>query len=204
VATPRLRLPLETARLVLRELVDDDLDALHAWRRHPGYRRHLPMPRQTRAAVEAELRAILSDQADPLRPRYLLAAIERTSGRMIGEAILKLGPSPRHRQAEIGWAVAEGAKGRGYATEIGRALLDAAFGRLRLHRVFAMCSVENLASRRVMEKLGMREEALFREHFRARGRWWSSHLYAMLRSERTVRGGNAAVRSASAAAPGRR
>lgn len=191
-ATPKLRLPVETARLVIRELAEDDLDALHAWRRHPAYRRHLPMPRQTRAAVEAELDAILRDQADYRRLRYLLGVVERKSGRMLGEAILKLGPALRHRQAEIGWAVAEDAKGRGYATEIGKALLDAAFGQLRLHRVFAMCSTENRASRRVMEKLGMREEALLREHFRARERWWSSHIYAMLKSEHQKRKGRSA------------
>lgn len=179
----KLRLPVETARLVIRELAEDDLDALHAWRKHPAYRRHLPMPPQTRAAVEEELHAILRDQIDHRRLRWLLGVVERKSGRLMGEAILKLAPALRHRQAEIGWAVAEDLKGKGYATEIGRALLDAAFGPFQLHRVFAMCSTENVGSRRVMEKLGMREEGTLREHFRSRERWWSSHLYALLASE---------------------
>lgn len=183
MTSPKLRLPVETARLMIRELAEDDLDALHAWRRHPAYRRHLPMPRQTRDAVESELNAILRDQTDYRRLRFLLGVVELDSGRLIGEAILKLAPALRHRQAEIGWAVAEGLKGKGYATEIGRALLDAAFGPLKLHRVFAMCSTENLASKRVMEKLGMREEGTLREHFRTRERWWSSHLYAVLADE---------------------
>jgi ribosomal-protein-alanine N-acetyltransferase len=181
--TAKLRLPVETERLVIRELTEGDLDALHAWRRHPAYRRHLPMPRQTRAEVEAELHAILRDQIDLHRLRFLLGVVERKSGAVIGEAILKLTPARRHRQAEIGWAVAETLKGRGYATEIGQVLLDLAFGRLKLHRVFAMCSAENHASRRVMEKLGMRAEGLLREHFRSRERWWSSHLYGMLERE---------------------
>ena len=64
MTAPKLRLPVETARLMIRELAEDDLDALHAWRRHPAYRRHLPMPRQTRDAVESELNAILRDQTD--------------------------------------------------------------------------------------------------------------------------------------------
>lgn len=183
MTAPKLRLPVETARLVIRELIEDDLEALHAWRRHPAYRRHLPMPRQTRDAVEAELSVILRDQADYRRLRFLLGVVEKKSGRLMGEAILKLGPALRHRQAEIGWAVADDLKGKGYASEIGQALLEAAFGPLRLHRVFAMCSAENAGSRRVMEKLGMREEGLLREHFRARERWWSSHLYALLESE---------------------
>jgi [ribosomal protein S5]-alanine N-acetyltransferase len=179
--TPRL--PLHTARLVIRELREDDLEALHAWRRHPSYRRHLPMPPQTRAAVRAELDAILRDQIDYRRLRWLLAVTEGEDGALIGEAILKLGPSPRHRQAEIGWAVAESRKGRGYGTEVGGALLDIAFRQLRLHRAFALCSAGNDASRRIMQKLGMREEGLLREHFRARGRWWSSSVYAVLGRE---------------------
>ncbi len=183
MTAPKLRLPVETARLLVRELTEEDLDALHKWRRHPAYRRYLPMPRQTRAAVEEELHAVLRDQIDHRRLRWLLGVVERKSGRLMGEAILKLTPALRHRQAEIGWAVAEDLEGKGYATEIGRALLDIGFGRLRLHRVFAMCSTENLASRRVMEKLGMRQEGTLREHFRARERWWSSHLYAVLDSE---------------------
>ncbi len=183
MATPRLRLPVETVRLVIRELVEGDIDALHAWRKHPAYRRHLPMPRQTRAEVEAELEAILRDQIDHRRLRYLLGVVEKKSGRVVGEAILKLGPTLRHRQAEIGWAVAEAARGKGYATEIGTALLGAAFGQLRLHRVFAMCSTDNTASRRVMEKLGLREEGTLLGHFRARERWWSSHLFAILEAE---------------------
>src|SRR5439155_22117301 len=98
----------------------------------------------------------------------LLAVTDNDDGALIGEAILKLGPALRHRQAEIGWAVAESRKGNGYGTEIGGALLDIAFKQLRLHRAFALCSVDNKASRRIMEKLGMREEGLLREHFRAR------------------------------------
>jgi ribosomal-protein-alanine N-acetyltransferase len=198
VAAPVLRLPVETARLVLREFAEDDLDALYAWRRHPAYRRHLPMPRQTREAVKAELDVSLRDQGDYRRERYLLAVVGREGGAMIGEAILKLGPARRHRQAEIGWAVAKGLEGRGYGTEIGEALLGLAFRQLRMHRAFALCSVENQASRRIMEKLGMREEGLMREHFRARGRWWSSYLYAMLSPEyRAIRG---STRSRSKAA----
>jgi len=181
---PSLRLPVETARLRLRELEEADLAALHAWRRHPEYRRHLPMPRQTREEVRRELDAVMRDRIDTRRSRYLLTVVERDGGRMIGEAIVKLVGGSRSRQAEIGWAVAEADKGRGYATEIGGALLDLCFRSLKRHRVFALCSVDNAASRRVMEKLGMREEGLMREHFHANGRWWSSHLYALLKRER--------------------
>jgi [ribosomal protein S5]-alanine N-acetyltransferase len=73
--------------------------------------------------------------------------------------------------------------GRGLGTEIGQALLRLAFDTVRLHRVFAQCRVENQASRRIMVKLGMREEGVLRENVLARGEWWSSVQSSILSSE---------------------
>jgi len=66
---------------------------------------------------------------------------------------------------------------------IGQALLRLAFDSLSLHRVFAQCRVENQASRRIMAKLGMREEGVLRENVFARGEWWSSAQSSILSSE---------------------
>ena len=52
-----------------------------------------------------------------------------------------------------------------------------------LHRAFAQCRVENLASRRIMAKLGMREEGVLRENVFARGEWWSSAQSSILSTE---------------------
>jgi [ribosomal protein S5]-alanine N-acetyltransferase len=65
-------------------------------------------------------------------------------------------------------------------------MLDLAFDRLNLHQVCAQCRVENQASRRIMAKLGMREEGVLRENVLARGSWWSSVQCSMLSSERAV------------------
>jgi [ribosomal protein S5]-alanine N-acetyltransferase len=73
--------------------------------------------------------------------------------------------------------------GQGLATEIGQALLQLAFETLRLHGVFAQCRVENQASRRIMAKLGMREEGVLRENVLARGEWWSSAQSSILSTE---------------------
>jgi RimJ/RimL family protein N-acetyltransferase len=57
---------------------------------------------------------------------------------------------------EIGWVFDRAYHGRGYATEAAVALLRHGFEALDLHRIIATCQPENVASRRVMEKLGMR------------------------------------------------
>jgi RimJ/RimL family protein N-acetyltransferase len=56
---------------------------------------------------------------------------------------------------ELGWALVESARGRGYATEIGAAGLEFAFGALGAQAVIAFTERHNIASRAVMERLGM-------------------------------------------------
>ena len=71
--------------------------------------------------------------------------------------------------------------GKGFATEIALALLHAAFCDLRAERVISTVDINNRASIRVLEKIGMRWEAVFRKHRRAKNRWWDCHLYVLPR-----------------------
>jgi len=71
--------------------------------------------------------------------------------------------------------------GKGYATEIASALVDAAFFELRADRVISTVDVNNGASIRVLEKIGMRWEAVYRKHRRAKNRWWDCHLFTLPR-----------------------
>jgi RimJ/RimL family protein N-acetyltransferase len=57
------------------------------------------------------------------------------------------------------------------------------FDELRLHRIYATCNAENLASARVMEKLGMKYEGKLRENALERGRWRDTLLYAILETD---------------------
>ena len=71
---------------------------------------------------------------------------------------LSLGP-PEHRQGEIGFLFHPDHQGRGYATEAAEAMLALAFETYELHRVVGRLEPRNVASARVLEKLGMRREA---------------------------------------------
>ena len=66
------------------------------------------------------------------------------------------------------------------------AMLRFAFDELRLHRVYAQCRTENHASRRIMAKLGMREEGVLRDNVLARGSWWSSIQCSILSTDPRV------------------
>jgi RimJ/RimL family protein N-acetyltransferase len=82
--------------------------------------------------------------------------------------------------AEIGFIVHPDHHGQGYATEAGRALLGIGFDELKLHRVIGRAEVRNVASARVLEKLGMRQEAHFVENEFVKGEWQSELVYAIL------------------------
>jgi ribosomal-protein-alanine N-acetyltransferase len=99
---------------------------------------------------------------------------------------------------EIGWAIGRPHQGRGYATEAARALVAYAFETLRCHRVIATCQPENPASWRVMEKLGMRREAHFRQCLlQDTGEWWDEYFYALLAGEYFGLAGSEPRRSAT-------
>lgn len=78
-------------------------------------------------------------------------------GELVGRGGLSWTDLDGKRRLEVGWAVREEHRGRGYATEIGRAGLDLAFGPLDAAEVVAFTEVHNHASRAVMVRLGMTE-----------------------------------------------
>ena len=77
--------------------------------------------------------------------------------------------------------------GRGYAIEAARVVLGVAFGEFGPHRVTGSCDARNLASARLMERLGMRREAHFRSNEYVKDEWCDELVYAILREEWVVR-----------------
>ncbi len=173
--------PIETERLRIRDVDVSDADAFLAYMRSDDYWCNLPMDPPTSDSVRAHIEHSLQEQSENPRKSYFLAATSKETGEVIGEAVLGI-TSLRDGQAVIGWAVDEQHSGLGYATEIGRAMLVFGFG-LGLHRIYAQCRAGNAASLRIMSKLAMTEEGTLRENVRARGEWWSSSQWSILRSE---------------------
>jgi len=83
----------------------------------------------------------------------------------------------------LGYCYDRAAWGRGYATEAASEILDFGFDVLLLHRVWAGCDPENVASARVLEKLGMRLEGHLRESERIRGAYRDTLVYAVIESD---------------------
>ena len=88
-----------------------------------------------------------------------------------------------HRQAEVGYAFAPRHHGNGYATEATAAMVDLAFTELGAHRVCGRLDARNARSARLLERLGMRHEALFVQNEWVKGEWTDEIVYAVLADE---------------------
>jgi RimJ/RimL family protein N-acetyltransferase len=149
---------VETGRLLLRPFTAADADDLAALHGDPLVMRRIDDGRPVeRSVVLGEtLPAILRAAGDPHGTRWW-AAIERASGAFTGW--FALGPARSvglDGGTELGYRLRPAFWGRGYATEGARALLSTAFTGLAADRVVATTMTVNAASRRVLEKAGLR------------------------------------------------
>jgi ribosomal-protein-alanine N-acetyltransferase len=177
-----LTTPLLTPRLLLREFEEDDWRATHPYESDPEvvhYQSHgVRTPEESRDYI---LRVMALARETP-RHVYDLAVVLRDGNRLIGRCGMRI-TDPELREASLWYILHRSQWGRGYITEAARALMDFGFGTLGLHRMWADCDPRNPGSFRVMEKLGMRQEAHFRENGFYKGEWCDSLIYALLDRE---------------------
>jgi ribosomal protein S18 acetylase RimI-like enzyme len=89
----------------------------------------------------------------------------------------------RNRRVTIGYIIDPAFHQKGIATEAVSAMLDFCFSELRLHRVQAFIHLDNIASRKLVEKLGFRSEGLLRGNLRVGGAWRDEILFALLETD---------------------
>ena len=143
---------IETSRLILREFVLDDADALELVLSDPETMRFYPAPFD-RAGVEQWIAR--NQQRYVKHGHGLWAMVLKASGEMVGDCGLTVQEVDEVGEVEIGYHVRRDLWGQGLATEAARACRDFAFGRLPVERVISLIRPENLPSRRVAEKNGM-------------------------------------------------
>lgn len=146
---------IETERLILAEWRDDHRDAIAAINADPHVMRFFVAP-MTRAESDAQVDRQIAGQAEH---GFCFWAVERKAdGVLLGLAGLKIGApgTPIQDDLEVGWRLGQHGWGQGYASEAARAALAHAFRDPALPRVAAITTTENLKSRAVMDRIGMR------------------------------------------------
>jgi RimJ/RimL family protein N-acetyltransferase len=153
---------LITARLVLRRPTPTDAPAVHEYGRDPAVTRHLIFPTHTSLA-DAEAFLDTCPARWESGEEYCWVITLPAQNLTIGSIACRV----RGHAADIGYALASAHWRRGYAAEAGQAVVAWASDLPEVYRVWAVCDVENTASARVLEKLGMLREGVLRR--------WSVH-----------------------------
>ncbi len=157
---------LETERLTLRRFTDDDAENLFELDNDPEVMRYLTGGGKTP-------RDVIRNETLPRFLRYyelfddfgFWAAIEKSTGEFLGWFEFRPPEDGSTDEVELGYRLRRSAWGKGYATEGSQALIHKGFTELGVRRVFAETMAVNTASRRVMEKSGMKLVRTFHQRW---------------------------------------
>jgi RimJ/RimL family protein N-acetyltransferase len=156
------RVLLETDRLILRQFSEDDLDHIYELDNDPEVMRYInggiPTPREV---IKYKIFPGFLIYADDYPGFGFCAADEKVSGDFLGWFSFRPNEG-RPDEVTLGFRLRKSAWGQAYAPEGAQALIEKGFTEMRVRRVVAMTYEKNLASHRVLEKLGLRLVRKFR------------------------------------------
>jgi [ribosomal protein S5]-alanine N-acetyltransferase len=147
----------ELARLRLRRPRLSDAEALFAIGSDPEVARYAEWPLDTEIGPNLERLRQRAELWDSGAEYYWIVTPARDD-RAIGAVSTRV----VQHAADIGYLLDRRHWGNGYATEAARAIVDWALSRPSIHRVWATCDTENVASARVLEKAGLQREGTLR------------------------------------------
>ena len=178
-----LTLPIETERLILRTFERSDIESLSAYHVLPSMQRYVFTHTRDRNDVAAAL-GVMRGHVSLQRPgdTLTLAMVRKGDSALIGHVSLHWSDATAG-QGEIRYLINPAFAGQGFSREAISAMFDLAFDHFRIHRVFARSDGRNHHSIKLMQQLGMRLEAHYREHALFQGEWDEEMHFAILDRE---------------------
>ncbi|MDZ8225034.1 GNAT family N-acetyltransferase [Nostoc sp. ChiVER01] len=173
---------LETHRLLMRDFVEADWQAVFTYQSDPLYLRYSYWTHRTQKDVCEFVQMFIDQQKEQPRTKFQLAIILKAENQLIGNCGIRVN-DPEMREANIGYELNTQYWGQGYATEAAQAILKFGFEKLRMHRIWSCCVAQNVASVKVLEKIGMRREGHLRKKELIKGKWYDNFIYAILDHE---------------------
>ncbi|MDE4085277.1 GNAT family protein [Planococcus maritimus] len=166
----------------LREFKKSDWKDVHKYASQETVCQTQPWgPNSVEETIEYVDQVLVDAEKNP-RTRFTFAVVYTKDDAMIGAGELTI-KSFENRTAEIGYIINPDYWGKGIATELAEKLVCFGFDKLNLHRIYATCAPENIASRKVLEKAGLLFEGQLRETLWVKGKWRDSLLYSVLENE---------------------
>lgn len=170
----------KTQRLLLRTVELSDAKTIFEYRSKPEvYRYQGYKPSNVRHVIRL-ISSVRKSRIGTQGTWHQLAIIERESGKIAGDVGIHFLP---HHHAELGYTLAPEYQGRGYAIEAVSCVLDYLFRKLKKHRVTASTDPRNKKSMRLLERVKMRQEALFKKSYWTGKAWMDDAVYAILNHE---------------------
>jgi RimJ/RimL family protein N-acetyltransferase len=163
---------LEGKVVNLRVEEKEDLPLVAEWLNDPEYfGAYNPLIQLSKSQLEKEY--------DKLSPEKNWFLIEKKDGSKIGG----IGHFPAGKLMEIGYVLIPSERGKGYCTEAVKIMVDYLFLSKDIVRIQAHTDVRNVASQKVLEKVGFKKEGTVRKFSFIRGEWRDGYLYSILREE---------------------
>jgi RimJ/RimL family protein N-acetyltransferase len=169
---------LPTRRLVLRRFEAADAVRLAGYRSDPEVARYQswepPVPVEDAGALVREFAA-----GDPLSPGWFQYAVQlRSEPGLIGDVGVNL--HGNRMQAQIGFTLASGYQGHGYAAEAVRSVVEDLLVGRGLHRISAEADARNVRSARLLLRIGFRPEGYRAANTWSKGEWTDDVLFGLL------------------------
>jgi len=171
---------LETERLILNAIDPTDIPQIVDYLQdkvYSDFTSNIPYPYRKE---DAEYWLKLAEEAFANRKGFTFA-IRSKDKKLIGAIGLHDEGSDK---AELGYWIGIPYWNKGYVTEAAKAIIDFGFKELNFNKIFATYFPHNPASGKVMEKIGMKKEALLKQHLKKDGRYYDIPLYAIFRTEK--------------------
>lgn len=174
---------LETKRLILRPFETTDLESMHRYRSLLKVHRYVVLGPHTKKDTANFIKYAIAEGKKRSVQNYIWAVASKKTGNLIGDCNLPI-IHPDQKEACLGYTLHPDFWSQGYATEIAIRLIEFGFRNLKLHRIFATCDTNNVASSKVLLKAGMRWEGTFRKNILQKGKWRDTHQYAIISTKK--------------------
>lgn len=152
---------IETERLILRDIVEDDIPTLIAQYAEPEAKSSILSSQYDSTYNHNQLQNAIAWAKQPHRQYWKLSVILKRDSVLIGLCSLNNVIPKSNTPANIGWHYGNRYRGNGYATEAARKLLYIGFHLYKVNYIYADCFADNKASIRIMEKIGMKPHLNF-------------------------------------------
>lgn len=176
------KLLIDTDRLIIRNLLINDLDNFHQYRSNPEVTKYQGFDVMTKEACSDFIKNN-SEKLFGKAGEWVQYAIEhKNTNQLIGDCAIKLDQYDI-RLAEIGITISDLHQKNGYAKEVLSNILKCLFETQNIHRVTEIVDAENCASINLLQSLNFKQEGHFIENIFFKGKWGSEYQFALLKKE---------------------